>query len=193
MTWPRKQYSVNYKRTSEDYLCFAALATRPHQTTFAVVHGVSLLISVASAVFIASAVVDEKTVSQPIQTMILLTIMFVLHWAISRVVMRHLAIEWVDEAGNYCEAKTLSITEDGVSEESEFNKIFSDWRGVRKLHQTAEYLYFFVDNSQAYCIPVRAFESKDMATQFFAQAEAFWRAANNVPDHAEVQHDEHTQ
>ncbi|MBN2174652.1 MAG: YcxB family protein [Bacteroidales bacterium] len=63
-------------------------------------------------------------------------------------------------------AKTYSLTDEGFKETGENLESIVKWIGIKKVVESGDYIYVFVDRMAAYIIPVRYFDSQEQKAKF---------------------------
>lgn len=74
--------------------------------------------------------------------------------------------------------KKILVDKKGVTLTSPHSSFFVDWKGIIKIEQTQKYFYFFIDNTQVFCVPLRYFESPILAKEFYEEAQKYWAIAH---------------
>lgn len=72
--------------------------------------------------------------------------------------------------------RRLTISREGVREESEFTSSNVAWEAIERVHVTPTYVFIYVGNLGGYSIPMSAFESDDLRRRFVTALSAFHTA-----------------
>lgn len=71
-----------------------------------------------------------------------------------------------DNDGNFLGKRTYYIFEDGLKEISENNESLTKWKGIKKVSESEEGIYIFVDKIAAFIVPKRYFDNDDEINNF---------------------------
>jgi len=71
-----------------------------------------------------------------------------------------------DEQGSILGEKTYIILEDRLREITEHGESIIKWRGIKRIAETKDYIYVFVDKIAAYILPKRCFHPEDNKDDF---------------------------
>lgn len=63
---------------------------------------------------------------------------------------------------------TVTLSEEGLTEETAYNVTLQKWKGVQRLLRTREYLFIYVSDLMAHVIPRKAFGSAHDDDVFYA-------------------------
>jgi len=85
----------------------------------------------------------------------------------------------LDPQGYVLSPQKLSIDAKGLYRESDYHKVFSDWRGIIEIQETKNYILFYTDRAHGYgyLVPKTAFETPEDAAAFLEQARGYWHKA----------------
>ena len=72
------------------------------------------------------------------------------------------------EKGSVLGKKKFIIEEEGLVEETEFNRNVQKWNGIMEIDENKNAILIFVDNMAAYIIPKRFFKNEDEKVNFLA-------------------------
>jgi hypothetical protein len=73
--------------------------------------------------------------------------------------------------------REIRIEPDGVYQTCRYSNSLTRWSGIRKIEESNEFVFLYVDVVSAYMIPKRCFSAPAEASAFTAQATAYWNAA----------------
>ena len=71
-----------------------------------------------------------------------------------------------DQNGAILGNKTYIIQDDGFKEITESSETLTNWNGIKKITETKDYIYVFVDKIAAYIIPKRYLNEEKERNQF---------------------------
>ncbi len=90
-------------------------------------------------------------------------ILFVI-WSLFFVVLRKIGLSEIkkmpDDKGSTLGYRTYLIEEKGFRSISELGETFTNWKGLKKIQESQDYYYLFIDKMVAYIIPKRSFLNK---------------------------------
>jgi hypothetical protein len=72
---------------------------------------------------------------------------------------------------------TITLTTNGLREESETGESSTLWRGISKISSNDQYIFFYLNPNLAHVVPRRAFPSDEDAERFLETARALQDAA----------------
>ncbi len=65
----------------------------------------------------------------------------------------------------------LSLTEDGITETNEAEKLEIGWNSIEKIVKTEEHIFIYLDSIKAYIVPKRAFKDNKEEEEFITYLE----------------------
>jgi len=170
---------VTFSRTEKDFLNFSRIAAEPYRR-----RGVIYLIAaVAIGIVFSLALIDMMRVAgyfptdKFMQTAFTVGVYFVIFYLLLRFFNAFGKQSWLAEEGNFLSQKTFQITAKGISEESDYQRSFTAWRGVIDIQETPDYLLFYIDRMQAYLLPKVALGSLEESASFLKKARGYWQKA----------------
>lgn len=72
----------------------------------------------------------------------------------------------LDNDGSLLGDRTYYILKDGLKEISENNESLTKWQGIKKVTESEEGIYIFVDKIAAYIVPKRFFDTNEEMNSF---------------------------
>lgn len=97
-------------------------------------------------------------------------IIFCIAWSILLFILYQLNFQRIkklpDTNGSILGQKTYILQDDGLKEITETSETLTKWNGIKKIIETEEYIYVFVDKIAAYVIPKRYFSEEKERIEF---------------------------
>tara|TARA_R110002124_G_scaffold44001_2_gene134856 strand:+ start:2158 stop:2739 length:582 start_codon:yes stop_codon:yes gene_type:complete len=170
---------LTFSRTEKDFLNFSRIAAGPYRRRGIIYIIVAVGIGIAAAL----AVIDMVRVAgyfpsdRFTQTVLTTLIYFLIFYLLLRFFNAFGKQSWLAADGNFLSEKTFQMTAKGLSEESDYQKSFTDWRGVISIQETPDYILFYIDRMQAYLLPKSAFKKPEDIPGFLEKAHGYWQKA----------------
>ncbi|TNE28598.1 MAG: YcxB family protein [Alphaproteobacteria bacterium] len=178
---------LTFSRTEKDFLNFSRIAAGPYRRRgiiyiiVAVGIGIALALAVIDVVRTAGYFPADKFT----QTLLTTLIYFLMFYLLLRFFNAFGKQSWLAENGNFLSEKTFQMTAKGLSEESDYQRSFTDWRGVIGIQETPDYVLFYIDRMQAYLLPKSAFKNPEDIPAFLEKAHGYWQKAGGGTQAAE--------
>ena len=152
--------TVSYKNTFKDMAWFLLRCSlQPRQLI------VVLIVPIAVAFHMMYALSEENPVyALVIVFLLIVTILSIIIFAINFFVAILLMISKSNKVF-LCE-HTITVNEEMLIEETEFNRSEHYWKGITKITRTHEYIYLFVSRNMAHIIPVKVFKDSNSVEEF---------------------------
>jgi len=172
---------ITFSRTEKDFLNLSRIAAGPYRR-----RGIIYLIgSVGIGIALSLALIDMLRVAgyfptdKFTQTAFTVGTYFIIFYLMLRFFNAVGKQSWLAPDGNFLSQKTFQMTRKGLTEESDYQKSFTDWCGVTDIQETPEYILFYIDRMQAYLLPKAAFKTSEDAAVFLEKAQGYWRKARD--------------
>ncbi|WP_321310320.1 YcxB family protein [Marinifilum fragile] len=97
-------------------------------------------------------------------------IAFYLCWTLFVLILTQIGLQKIkkmpDKDGNILGVKTYLLEENGFREITDTSETLTKWCGIKKIQESQDYYYVFVDKIAAYIIPKRSFLNKNEEDEF---------------------------
>ena len=87
---------------------------------------------------------------------------------------------YVSKKSNILGDQTVTISEDGIIENTSFSKSFFKWHGIKYIKFNKLYFFIFLTDSTGIIIPKRAFTSDVESDNFLYTAKAFYNKSKVI-------------
>lgn len=100
-----------------------------------------------------------------IEVIVFSTIWYIFY-KVSNVLLINRIKKMLDNDGSLLGDRTYYILKDGLKEISENNESLTKWQGIKKVTESEEGIYIFVDKIAAYIVPKRFFDTNEEMNSF---------------------------
>jgi hypothetical protein len=91
-------------------------------------------------------------------------------WTVIILILNYLTLKRIkkmpDDNGGTLGEKTYNFLDEGFKEITENNETLTKWDGIKRMAESKNYIYLFVDKIAAYIIPKRYFVTEDEKIKF---------------------------
>jgi hypothetical protein len=85
-----------------------------------------------------------------------------------RTIAKKRIIKLIDKGGSAIQLghRSITLNEEGLEEFSEQGESKSSWSSIERIEETENHIYIFIGSTNAYLVPIRAFEGRTQKDEF---------------------------